>query len=94
MSRRNPLTRLRRSTVDCRAVGRWIQSYVDDELEPDRRGQIAEHLEACRRCGLELSTYREVKASLGRERPEVAPDALDRLRRFGAALAEGPSVAD
>ena len=83
----NLLNRFRRSTRDCRAVGRRLQSYLDGEIDSRRRDQIAAHLEACRDCGLELATYREVKASLARERPPVTPDALDRLRTFGENLA-------
>lgn len=76
-----------RPTSACRAVGRRLQEYLDGEIDDDRlRVDIATHLEACRACGLELTTYREVKQSLARERPPVPPAALDRLRRFGEEL--------
>ena len=81
--------RFRRTTTDCRAVGHRLQSYLDGELDDRRRDEIAAHLDACRACGLELSTYREVKESLARERPPVAVDVLDRLRSFGAELTAG-----
>jgi anti-sigma factor RsiW len=84
------LSRFRRST-DCRAVGRRLQAYLDGEIDDLRRDQISEHLDACRACGLELSTYREVKGSLSRGPTPVADDALDRLRRFGDELATSDS---
>jgi anti-sigma factor RsiW len=85
-------TRFWRPSTDCREVGRRLQSYLDGELD-DGADEIAAHLDACRACGLELETYREVKASLSREQPPVAPDALDRLRSFGDELVTG-EVAD
>jgi len=83
------LGRFRRTTTDCRAVGRRLQSYLDGELDDRRRDDIAAHLEACRDCGLELTTYRAVKESLARERPPAAVDVLDRLRSFGEQLTAG-----
>jgi anti-sigma factor RsiW len=80
------LSRFRRSD-NCRAVGRRLQSYLDGEIDDVSRDQISAHLDACRACGLELSTYREVKGSLSRGPQPVADDALDRLRRFGDELA-------
>lgn len=86
MRLRIPFTR---SADDCHAVGRRLQSYLDGELDDRTRAEIAAHLEACRDCGLEFSTYREVKTSLSRERTPVPADTLERLRRFGDDLVTG-----
>ena len=51
------------------------------------------HPRFCKHCGLEFETYREIKSSLARRMPEVDPDAVERLRAFGARIAgetQGP----
>lgn len=77
-------------TVDCREVGKVLQSYLDNDVEDDFAEKIASHLEACRECGLELDTYRQIKSSLAGKMPEVDPAALERLRAFGAQITSGP----
>jgi anti-sigma factor RsiW len=77
--------------VDCRHVGAWLQAYLDGELDPTRHGAVHRHLKDCRRCGMEASAYRELKASLRRGAP-TPPDeiaSLDRLRDFAQRLAAG-----
>ncbi len=79
----------RRPTIDCRHVGRVLQSYLDGTLEPEFTTKIAAHLEACRDCGLELETYERIKASLAAAMPEVDSQAVARLRQFGEDLTAG-----
>jgi hypothetical protein len=50
---------------------------------------VSEHLEDCRRCGLEAGIYREIKASLARHAAVLPDTTLARLRRFGQQLATG-----
>lgn len=76
----------RSSTVDCHQVGRVLQSYLDDAVEPDFAAKIAAHLEACKACGLEAETYDKIKASLASTMPEVDAEAIARLRAFGEKL--------
>lgn len=64
-------------------------TYLDDELDESRAARIAEHLEDCRRCGLELEAYEQIKSSLARRRPEVPAESVERLRAFGRRLAQG-----
>ncbi len=78
----------RKPEVDCREVGRVLQSYLDDNVEADFAGRIASHLEECKKCGLEARTYAKIKDSLGETRPEIDPDAIERLRSFGTELTE------
>lgn len=81
--------RRRRSEVDCREVGKVLQSYLDHEVDDDYAVRIAEHLEACRDCGLEAETYRRIKSALEARMPDVDPAAIDRLRAFGKQLTAG-----
>jgi anti-sigma factor RsiW len=75
--------------MDCHQVGELLQHYLDDELDETRSARIAEHLEDCRRCGLELEAYEQIKSSLASRRPEVPADSVERLREFGRRLAQG-----
>jgi predicted anti-sigma-YlaC factor YlaD len=89
------MTWRRHTVVDrpltCREVGRLLQRYLDGETDEHATAKVAEHLEDCRRCGLEASVYREIKASLARQATVLPETTLARLRRFGQQLAtEGP----
>lgn len=75
--------------IDCRAVGKALQRYLDHDLDDDLATRIDEHLEACRHCGLEAETYRAIKRSLASRRPEVDARTIERLRAFGDRLAAG-----
>jgi predicted anti-sigma-YlaC factor YlaD len=91
------MTSWRRHTVvdrplTCREVARLLQRYLDGEASEHATAKVAEHLEDCRRCGLEASIYREIKASLARHATVLPETTLARLRRFGQQLAtEGPA---
>ena len=77
--------------LTCCEVGKLRQSYLDGETDERATAKVAEHLEDCRRCGLEAGIYREIKASLARQAPTLPETTLARLRRFGERLAtEGP----
>lgn len=86
---RRSFLRRNRPEVDCREVGKVLQSYLDDDVEDDFAAKISAHLEACKHCGLEVETYRRIKASLAARMPAVDPAALERLRRFGDELIAG-----
>lgn len=79
----------RRTEVNCREVGRVLQSYLDNDVEEDFAEKIAAHLEACKDCGLEVETYQRIKSSLASKMPEVDPAAIERLRAFGDSLTTG-----
>lgn len=82
---RSMLTRPR-----CHEVARVLQAYLDGELEVTPSARVAEHLEVCRRCGLEAETYAAIKVAItatGSEPADVPDDALGRLRAFADDLA-------
>lgn len=75
----------------CLRVTRVLQSYLDGEADAATSTMVAKHLEECRRCGLEASTYRAIKVAITETGPDVAPvdaEAVDRLRRFAEDLSE------
>lgn len=76
--------------ASCMQVMRVLQSYLDGQTDEVTARRVANHLDACRRCGLEAATYREIKAALAR-RPAatLGDDSIERLRQFGSALARG-----
>lgn len=76
--------------MTCHQVGELLQHYLDDELDDaDRSARIHEHLEECRRCGMEAETYERIKSTIAAERPVIPPDSIERLRAFGERLARG-----
>ncbi len=77
------------SRMRCMATMRVLQSYLDGALDEVAARRVAEHLEDCRRCGLEAEVYTEIKAALGEGDRTVDPRAVERLRRFGEQLARG-----
>lgn len=80
--------RRNKAEVNCREVGKILQSYLDNDVEEDFTEKIAAHLDACKDCGLEVKTYRQIKTSLASKMPKVEPAALERLQAFGNQLAD------
>ena len=75
--------------LSCRKVAKVLQAFLDGESDDVTAERVEAHLEACRRCGLEATTYRQIKDSLARGAPAVPDLTLRRLRDFGSRLAEG-----
>lgn len=75
----------------CREVGRSLHRYLDGELDEVTARRLARHLEMCRRCGLEVRTYTEIKRALARSGHAAAVDqvSLARLQDFAEQLMEG-----
>jgi predicted anti-sigma-YlaC factor YlaD len=77
--------------LTCREVGKLLQRYLDGYTDEHATAKVAEHLEDCRRCGLEAGIYSEIKATLARQATVLPETTLVRLRRFGQQLAtHGP----
>ncbi|GAB3488448.1 anti-sigma factor family protein [Amycolatopsis cihanbeyliensis] len=72
-------------SLRCLRVMRTLQSHLDGEVDEDTSRWVAQHLEECRRCGLEADTYRAISDALAQHRHGDA-EAITRLRAFGAAL--------
>ncbi|WP_313896038.1 zf-HC2 domain-containing protein [Streptomyces sp. YIM 98790] len=75
----------RRRVMQCAQVAQVLQAYLDGEIDEATARRVADHVEDCRRCGLEATVYREIKASLAR-RQAPPPDAVARLEAFGESL--------
>lgn len=81
--------RRRPRPMSCAEVAAVLQSYLDDETDEVATRRVAHHLDDCLRCGMEVVTYRHIKATLASTAPTLEPDSLDRLRRFCEQLAAG-----
>lgn len=78
------------ASLSCREVGRILQAYLDSELDDVRAILVAEHLDACLRCGLDANSYRWLKIQLASM--ALDDDAqLDRLRVFADELLDEPA---
>ena len=79
----------RNQSMSCHQVGAVLQEYLDGDIDAERAQRIEEHLDECRRCGLEAETYERIKSTLATQRPEVPEESVQRLREFGERLARG-----
>lgn len=79
----------RRRPLLCPEVGRTLQAYLDGRVDEEWAARVEQHLEHCRRCGLEATTYAELKKALGRHDMELRTDTLGKLRSFAERLASG-----
>lgn len=77
------------SRMRCMATVRVLQTYLDGELDEAAARRVAEHLEDCRRCGLEAEVYQEIKTALGERHKALDRQAIERLRQFAEQLARG-----
>lgn len=80
----------------CHRVARVLQSYLDGEVDPPTATAVTEHLEQCRRCGLDANAYTAIKTAIAASasaRPvDVDPAAVARLRTFARGLAQEPGA--
>ena len=77
----------RKGGARCVEVGRLIQRYLDGALDADAIAKVAQHLDACRRCGLTADDYRRLKSALNDGAAPLPAEPLQRLRAFAAELA-------
>ncbi len=70
----------------CLRTSRVLQAYLDGETDGRSGGRVARHLEDCRRCGLQASTYQAIKQVLAGGGGTVDELALHRLRAFTRSL--------
>jgi hypothetical protein len=81
MIRRTPPRRL-----SCRAVGKLLQTYLDAAVPDAAALLVADHLDDCRRCGLEADAYRALTTSLTRLARPADPEQRRRLQSFADEL--------
>lgn len=72
----------------CFHTSRALQRYLDGEADDLTAARVAEHLEQCRRCGLQARTYRAIKQALRGGGRDVDELALRRLQAFSRSLTE------
>ncbi len=74
---------------DCQTVARWLQTFLDREIDAPRANEVRTHLDDCRWCGLERDAYLEIKriVSSGLAVPVDEARAIERLRAFAERLA-------
>ena len=46
--------------IECKHVWQYISAYIDDELAPELRERIEQHLETCEICSAVLDSTRNV----------------------------------
>lgn len=79
------------STMSCEEAIGLLLDYLDDELEPDRRGDMEEHLDRCRSCYSRHEFEKGLKSRVGElGRGPVPTEFQTRIRalvgRFGRDL--------
>lgn len=79
------------TALDCRAVGRLLQSFLDGEIGDPRAVAVANHLDACRDCGMDAEGYRWLKAAVAGVARADDPRVVQRLQAFAEALVTGQS---
>jgi hypothetical protein len=72
--------------ISCSEANELIQLYLDQICDQDASHRVAEHVDGCPPCEVEVVVYRRIIASLGRCRPDIPADTAERLRRFCADL--------
>lgn len=78
-----------KDALSCAQLLEILQEYLDGRLDELTAARAAEHLEACRRCGMEASIYQQIKEVLRQMAPEIPSDLIDRLERFAHRLRAG-----
>lgn len=79
----------KRRRLMCPEVRRTLQGYLDGEVGAEWASRVRDHLEDCRRCGLEADTYQALKVNLEGRGPEAPGELVTRLRQFAEGLVAG-----
>lgn len=73
-----------RTTREHRWTARHIHDYLDDDLRPDERGRVEQHVGVCPECRRALASLQRLLSGLVALRPAapagLAPSIVERLR--------------
>ncbi len=73
--------------VSCRHVLAELSNYLDNEVAPELRQEIEQHLRGCRRCSVVFDSVKKVLFIFSDEGVlEVPPDYSERLHSRLAAV--------
>ena len=72
----------------CLRTSRVLQRCLDGEADDLTTARVTEHLEECRRCGLQARAYQAIKQALRSGSRDVDDLTLHRLRAFSRSLSE------
>jgi predicted anti-sigma-YlaC factor YlaD len=82
-----------RRGVSCRDVAVVLQLYLDGHTDPVTTARVTQHLDGCRRCGMDRDVYVALKRALAR-RAELDGETVSRLRAFGESLTAGGAIGE
>ena len=69
--------------VTCEQVRKELSNFLDDDVAPQLREEILEHLRHCHRCSVLADTIRKVLFIVGDDKVfEIPVGYSDRLHRF------------
>ena len=60
--------------MNCKHIRPLLSAYLDDELDPTRRAEVADHLATCQECARVLDDFRALGQDI-RALPDIAPPA-------------------
>jgi anti-sigma factor RsiW len=75
--------------IRCEDAVQELWAYLCDEVTPESRARIVEHLDACRRCCGEIAFLGELRKVLASSGPELPADVGVRMEAFLATLEGG-----
>ena len=73
--------------MDCERTKELLNAYLDGELPPDRRAQVAEHLRGCAACAAALAELEDLNRAIGTLPGAVVPEDFARRVREAAESA-------
>ena len=69
--------------VTCEQVRKELSNFLDDDVAPELRAEMQEHLRQCHRCSVLADTTRKVLFIVGDDRVfEIPVGYSERLHRF------------
>lgn len=76
--------------IDCTSAVKRLWDFIELQLDAPQRAEMDEHLAFCRRCCGEVEFAEELRGLLkDSARPNLPPDAADRLNGFIETIEEG-----